>query len=58
MNYVIIFFIAVFVLVLSGLEAERTEYDFEIGMKKIDSLWNVIQEINLLEQYKKAERLK
>ena len=44
MNYVIIFFIAVFVLVLSGLEAERIEYDFEAEMRKIDSLWTVIQE--------------
>lgn len=62
---VIAFVVALFVLSIGGLEGERTDsiynawvertelrnegLDFETGMKRIDSLWNVIQAIELLE---------
>ena len=46
-DWVIIFIVMVIALTMAGLEAERTEYDFEAGIRKIDSLWTVIQEWDL-----------
>ena len=50
MNYIIIFFVVLFGLMTLSSEAERTDWQtyFEREMKVQDSLWNVIQNWELI----------
>ena len=62
MNTIIaIIFVLVMVIISTAgreFEADAWQTYFDRGMEIQDSLWKEIQAINLLEQYKKAERLK